>query len=137
MASERTSKVLTSETRKQCLGQLLPSSKFLFAHLSKYVSETESHAILNGIRSDAPPPEYDETISIGTLDDDGEPSPPYAEAKTPSDARPKRKFVEGQEMLTTTKKQQVEDSGTDYGVVAIKFLDSDFGIWWECTLAKK
>jgi hypothetical protein len=34
-------------------------------------------------------------------------------------------------MLTTTKKQQVEDSETDYGVVAIKFLDPDFGVWWK------
>ena len=148
------SKVLTaSETRKISTYGVNPIFEFLFARLSKYVSETESHAILNGIQDEirfAAPPEYtenDETISIGTLDVDGEPSPPYihpsdckqnvdhAEAKTPSDAndnrRPKRKFVEGQEMLTTTKKQQVEDSGTDYCVVAIKFLDPDFGVWWK------
>jgi hypothetical protein len=141
------SKVLTaSETRKKSTYGVNPIFEFLFARLSKYVSETESHAILNGIQDEirfAAPPEYtenDETISIGTLDVDA--SPPYihpsdckqnvdhAEAKTASDAndnrRPKRKFVEGQEMLTTTKKQQVEDSGTDYGVVAIKFLDPDF-----------
>ena len=148
------SKVLTaSETRKKSTNLQLPIFEFLFARLSKYVSETESHAILNGIQDEirfAAPPEYtenDETISIGTLDVDGEPSPPYihpsdckqnvdhAEAKTASDAndnrRPKRKFVEGQEMLTTTKKQQVEDSEIDYGVVAIKFLDPDFGVWWK------
>ena len=29
---------------------LLPSWEYLFDHLSKYVSEQESHAILNGIR---------------------------------------------------------------------------------------
>ena len=38
---------------------LLPSWEYLFDHLSKYVSEQESHAILNGIRDkirfDAPP----------------------------------------------------------------------------------
>lgn len=150
------SKVLTaSETRKKSTYGQLPIFEFLFARLSKYVSETESHAILNGIQDEirfAAPPEYtenDETISIGTLDVDGEPSPPYihpsdckqnvdhAEAKTASDAndnrRPKRKFVEGMEGHTgaTTKKQQVEDSETDYGVVAIKFLDPDFGVWWK------
>ena len=30
--------------------RLLPSWEYLFDHLSKYVSEQESHAILNGIR---------------------------------------------------------------------------------------
>jgi hypothetical protein len=99
-----------------------------------------------------PPPEYsanvDEKISIGTPVD--EPSPPYIhpsdcttapEASTivahPSDAnanrRPKRKCVEGREMLTrdtgATTKKQVEE--TDYAVVAIKFLDPDFGVWWK------
>jgi hypothetical protein len=55
------------------------------------------------------------------------------EASTNANRRPKRKFVEGMEGHTgaTTKKQQVEDSGTDYCVVAIKFLDPDFGVWWK------
>jgi len=85
------SKVLTaSETRKKSTYGQLPIFEFLFARLSKYVSETESHAILNGIQDEirfAAPPEYtenDETISIGTLDVDGEPSPPYIH---PSDCK--------------------------------------------------
>ena len=103
------SKVLTaSETRKKSTYGQLPIFEFLFARLSKYVSETESHAILNGIQDEirfAAPPEYtenDETISIGTLDVDGEPSPyihpsdckqnvDHAEAKTPSDANDNRR----------------------------------------------
>ena len=87
------SKVLTaSETRKKStyggVNLQLPIFEFLFARLSKYVSETESHAILNGIQDEirfAAPPEYtenDETISIGTLDVDGEPSPPYIQLPT-------------------------------------------------------
>ena len=47
------SKVLTaSETRKKSTYGVNPIFEFLFARLSKYVSETESHAILNRIQDD-------------------------------------------------------------------------------------
>ena len=87
------SKVLTaSETRKKStygVNLQLPIFEFLFARLSKHVSKTESHAILNGIqeeiRFDVPPPEYteneDEKISIGTPVNSG-PSQPSIPAKT-------------------------------------------------------
>ena len=115
---------------------LLPSWEYLFDHLSKYVSEQESHAILNGIRDkirfDAPP-EYTLVNSFMDVDKSIPVKTTAPEASTNANRRPKRKFVEGMEGHTgaSTKKQQVEDSETDYGVVAIKFLDPDFGVWWK------
>ena len=115
---------------------LLPSWEYLFDHISKYVSEQESHAILNGIRDkirfDAPP-EYTLVNSFMDVDKSIPVKTTASEASTDANRRPKRKFVEGMEGHTgaTTKKQQVEDSETDYGVVAIKFLDPDFGVWWK------
>jgi len=167
------SKVLTaSETRKKStygVNLQLPIFEFLFARLSKYVSETESHAILNGIQDEirfAAPPEYtenDETISIGTLDVDGEPSPPYihpsdckqnvdhAEAKTaapeaeaivapPSDAN----ITIGPEYERSSrlKKRKRTDSNEistqEFGVSAIKALprsehEQQFFKVWWCT----
>ena len=116
--------------------RLLPSWEYLFDHLSKYVSEQESHAILNGIRDkirfDAPP-EYTLVNSFMDVDKSIPVKTTAPEASTNANRRPKRKFVEGMEGHTgaSTKKQQVEDSETDYGVVAIKFLDPDFGVWWK------
>ena len=115
--------------------RLLPSWEYLF-DLSKYVSEQESHAILNGIRDkirfDAPP-EYTLVNSFMDVDKSIPVKTTAPEASTDANRRPKRKFVEGMEGHTgaSTKKQQVEDSETDYGVVAIKFLDPDFGVWWK------
>ena len=79
---------------------LLPSWEYLFDHLSKYVSEQESHAILNGIRDkirfDAPP-EYTLVNSFMDVDKSIPVKTTAPEASTNANRRPKRKFVEGME----------------------------------------
>ena len=136
----------------------LPIFEFLFARLSKHVSKTESHAILNGIqeeiRFDVPPPEYteneDEKISIGTPVNSG-PSQPSIPAKTtapeaeaivapPSDAN----ITIGPEYERSSrlKKRKRTDSNEistqEFGVSAIKALPRSeheqqfFKVWW-CT----
>ena len=104
--------------------RLLPSWEYLF-DLSK-------NGIRDKIRFDAPP-EYTLVNSFMDVDKSIPVKTTAPEASTNANGRPKRKFVEGMEGDTgaSTKKQQVEDSETDYGVVAIKFLDPDFGVWWK------
>jgi hypothetical protein len=140
--------------------RLLPSWEYLFAHLSKYVSEP----ILNGIREEIrlnAPPEYtenlDEKISIGTPD---EPSPPYihpsecvdhdclstpwAEVKTTSEASTIAPEAERNSRLKKRKRTESNEISTqEFGVSAIKALPRNkneqqrFMVWWsarKCTI---
>ena len=138
----------------------MPSWEYLFAHLSKYVSEP----ILNGIREEIrlnAPPEYtenlDEKISIGTPD---EPSPPYihpsecvdhdclstpwAEVKTTAEASTIAPEAERNSRLKKRKRTESNEISTqEFCVSAIKALPRNkneqqrFMVWWsarKCTI---
>jgi hypothetical protein len=109
----------------------LPSWEFLFAHLSKRVSEQESHAILNGIRDEIrfdAPPEYTLVNSFIDVDKSIPVKTTTPEAERTSRLK-KRKRTDSNDSEISTR---------EFDVSAIQALPRSeheqqfFKVWW-CT----